>query len=121
MFESVEAYIESFPPDVQAKLEAVRDAIRAAAPGTEETITYDIPTFTLGGKYVVYFAGWKRHISVYPIPDRDDALTRELQPYLSGKGTLKFPLDEPLPLELIGKVADALVRRRLSSRAAPSG
>jgi uncharacterized protein YdhG (YjbR/CyaY superfamily) len=113
-FESVDDYIASFPPQVQPKLEAVRAAIRSAAPGTAETISYDIPTFTLDGRYVVYFAGWKRHISVYPIPDPDDALAREITPYVGGKGTLKFPLDRPLPLELIGKVADALVRRRLA-------
>lgn len=114
-FESVDAYIGSFPPDVRPKLESVRQAISHALPGTEETISYDIPTFTLNGRYVVYFAGWKRHISVYPIPSGDEPLERELAPYVSGKGTLKFPLDKPIPLELVERLARLLLRQRTDS------
>ena len=104
-FETVDEYIASFPTDVQEKLESVRAAIRAVVPGTEERISYDIPTFALNGKYVVYFSGWKEHVSVYPIPDADPALERELKPHMAGKGTLKFPLDKPMPLELIATVS----------------
>jgi uncharacterized protein YdhG (YjbR/CyaY superfamily) len=111
-FATVEDYIASFPPDVRRTLEEVRSAIRAAVPGTEERISYGIPTFTLDGRYVVYFSGWKRHISVYPIPDVDGELARQIALYQSGKGTLKFPLDEPMPLELIGAVAARLLRQR---------
>jgi uncharacterized protein YdhG (YjbR/CyaY superfamily) len=116
-FDSVDAYIASFPPDVQQKLESVRAAIRAAVPGTEERISYGIPTFALDGKYVVYFSGWKEHISVYPIPDADPALERELKRHMAGKGTLKFPLAKPMPLDLIARVAKRLLEQRKAQSA----
>ena len=110
---SVDEYIASFPPAVQGKLQDVRRAMGAAAPGTQEAISYGIPTLTLDGRYLIYFAGWKHHISVYPIPAGDDALQRDLAPYVAAKGTLRFPLEEPLPLELIGRAtAAALAARR---------
>ena len=108
-FETVEAYIASFPPDVRRTLEAVRATMRQATPGTEEKISYDIPTYTLNGERVVYFAGWKRHISVYPIPGGDAAFDAELAPYKAARGTLRFPLDKPIPLELIRRVAGQLL------------
>ena len=111
-FTTVEDYIASFPPDVQRTLEAVRAVIRSAVPGTEERISYGIPTFALDGRYVVYFSGWKRHVSVYPIPDAHGELARQIEPYRSGKGTMKFPLDKPMPLELIGAVASRLLEQR---------
>ena len=111
-FETVDEYIASFPPDVQEKLESVRGAIRAAVPGTEERISYGIPTFALDGRYVVYFSGWKEHISVYPIPDADPAMERELKPHMAGKGTLKFALAKPMPLDLIARVAARLLEQR---------
>jgi uncharacterized protein YdhG (YjbR/CyaY superfamily) len=114
-FETVDDYIASFPVDVQVKLDAVRAAMADAAPGTEQTITYDIPTFTLDGRYIVYFAGWKRHISVYPIPNADEAFEKELAPYVSGRGTLRFALDEPIPLELIRRVVGGLMTQRRGS------
>ena len=109
---TVDEYVASFPPDVQRTLEEVRAAIRAAVPGTEERISYGIPTFALDGRYVVYFSGWKRHVSVYPIPDADPDLARRIAPYQSGKGTLKFPLDKPMPLDLITAVAARLLEQR---------
>ena len=113
-FRNVDEYIATFPPDVQRTLEEVRAAIRAAVPGTEERISYGIPTFSLDGRYVVYFSGWKRHVSVYPIPDTagDPAFERELKRHMAGKGTLKFPLDEPMPVELIQRVARRLLEQR---------
>jgi uncharacterized protein YdhG (YjbR/CyaY superfamily) len=111
-FATVDEYIASFPPDVQEKLQRVRGAMRAEAPGTEEAITYGIPTLMLGGRYLMYFAGWKRHISVYPIPAVDAALDREIAPYKAGKGTLRFPLKEPIPYELIGRLVAVELRRR---------
>jgi uncharacterized protein YdhG (YjbR/CyaY superfamily) len=119
---TVDEYIASFPPYVQRTLTEVRATIRKATPGTEERISYGIPTFTLDGRYVVYFSGWKRHISVYPIPDveADAELARQIAPYQAGKGTLKFPLDEPMPLELIASVAARLLeQRREDSDASP--
>jgi uncharacterized protein YdhG (YjbR/CyaY superfamily) len=117
-FATVDEYIASFPPEVQRTLEEVRAAIREVVPGTEERISYGIPTFTLDGRYVVYFSGWKRHVSVYPIPDTsgDAALERELKPYMAGKGTLKFALDRPMPVELIQRVAKRLLEQRRSRK-----
>ena len=101
---SIDEYIETFPEDVQTLLQQVRRTIQASAPKAGEKISYGIPTFTLNGKYLIYFAGWKRHISIYPIPTGDDAFSEEVAPYISGKGTLKFPIDRPLPLKLIAKI-----------------
>ena len=112
-FTSVDDYIGSFPSDVQEKLQAVREAMRRGAPGTAEAISYGIPTFKLAGRYVIYFAGWKEHIAVYPIPNLDDDLAQQVAPYQSGKGTLKFSLDKPIPYDLIERLAAlALAQRR---------
>jgi uncharacterized protein YdhG (YjbR/CyaY superfamily) len=104
-FASVDDYIASFPPDVQPLLQQVRQAILAVVPAAGETISYQIPTVTLGGKAILYFAGWKHHISLYPAPRGDDAFERQLAPYRSEKSTLKFPLSKPVPYDLIGQVA----------------
>jgi uncharacterized protein YdhG (YjbR/CyaY superfamily) len=114
-FETVDEYIASFPPAVQTTLQAVRAAMRTAAPGTEEAISYGIPTFTLDGRYLIYFAGWKQHVSIYPIPEGDDALQRELEPYKAAKGTLRFPLDRPMPLDLIERLTAAAYHARRPS------
>jgi uncharacterized protein YdhG (YjbR/CyaY superfamily) len=111
-FGSVEEYIGSFPADVQAILQQVRRAILDAVPGARETISYQIPTITLGGRPLLYFAGWKRHISVYPAPAGDEALERRLGPYRSAKSTLKFPLSQPVPYDLIAQVAELSLRQR---------
>ena len=113
-FATVDEYIASFPADVQRTLEEVRVAIRAVVPGTEERISYGIPTFALNGRYVVYFSGWKRHVSVYPIPDADPDLARAIKPFMAGKGTLKFALDQPIPIELIQRVAKRLLEQRIA-------
>lgn len=112
IFETVDEYIASFPADVQAKLQDVRRAMRAAAPGTDEAISYGIPTLMLDGRYLMYFAGWKRHISVYPIPAVDAQLDEEIAPYKASKGTLRFPLKEPIPYPLIGRLVAAAMRNR---------
>jgi uncharacterized protein YdhG (YjbR/CyaY superfamily) len=91
-FATIDDYIGSFPEDVQDVLEQVRRTIRKVVPAGEETISYQIPTITLDGTYLVYFAGWKNHISLYPIPTDDESLERRRAPYQSGKGTLKFHL-----------------------------
>ncbi len=97
-FETVDEYIASFPPERQAILEDVRGAMRRGAPGTEERISYGIPAFTLDGRYLIYFAGWKQHVSVYPIPETDDALEQAIAPYRAAKGTLRFPTRPADPL-----------------------
>ena len=96
-FESVDDYIASFPPAVQTELQAVRDTIHAAVPGAHESISYAIPTFSIGGRPVVYLSGWKKHISIYPVPELDENIGPQVAPYLSGKSTAKFPLGKPLP------------------------
>jgi len=103
-FASIDEYIGKFPKDVQKILEEVRRTIKAAAPKAEEKISYNMPTFMLNGKYLIYFAGWKHHISLYPVPVGSDAFNKEVSKYAAGKGTLQFPLDKPLPLKLITKI-----------------
>jgi len=103
-FASMDEYIGTFPKDVQNILEEVRRTIKAAAPKAEEKISYNMPTFMLNGKYLIYFAGWKHHISLYPVPVGSDAFNKEVSKYAAGKGTLQFPLDKPLPLKLITKI-----------------
>jgi uncharacterized protein YdhG (YjbR/CyaY superfamily) len=111
---SMDEYIDTFPEDMQTILKQVRKTIKAAAPEAGERISYGIPTFTLNGKYLIYFAGWKHHISIYPIPIGDDAFNQEIAPYVSGKGTLKFPIDKPMPLKLITKIVKLKVAESLS-------
>jgi uncharacterized protein YdhG (YjbR/CyaY superfamily) len=111
-FGSVGEYIGSFPADVRAILEQVRRAILDAVPGAGETVSYQIPPITLGGRPLLYFAGWKRHVSVYPAPAGDEALERRLRPYRSAKSTLKFPLSRPVPYDLIAQVAKLRLRQR---------
>src|SRR5262245_10986531 len=101
---SIDEYISTFPKDVQKILKQVRKTIKAAAPKSEEKISYGIPTFTMNGKYLIYFAGWKNHISLYPVPVGDDEFNKEVSQYVAGKGTLKFPIEKPLPLKLITKI-----------------
>jgi uncharacterized protein YdhG (YjbR/CyaY superfamily) len=113
-FASVDEYIGSFPVDVQAVLEEVRRTVRAVVPEAGETISYQIPTVTMNGKALLYFSGWKEHISLYPIPPLDDALGAEIEPYRSGKGTLKFPLKKPIPYDLITRITQAFVQARQS-------
>lgn len=110
-FASVDEYIASFPDGVREVLGKVRSTIHEALPGSGERISYNIPTVTLDDKYVVYFSGWKNHISVYPVPGGDERLAAELEKYKAGKGTLKFSLSDPIPYELIGRVAKALANR----------
>ena len=107
-FATVDDYIASFPTAVQEALHDVRRTMHAVWPDAGETISYNIPTLTLNGRSLVYFAGWKRHISVYPIPDGDDAYETQLEPYRSGASTAKFPLGKPIPLDLIARITKLL-------------
>lgn len=111
-FSTIDEYIASSPVDVQVILTEVRRTILGVVPGAGEMISYRIPAITLGGKPLVYFAGWKNHISVYPLPAGDPDFERELAPYLAGKGTARFPLRRPIPYDLIGRLAALLVARR---------
>jgi uncharacterized protein YdhG (YjbR/CyaY superfamily) len=112
---TIDDYISSFPEEVQIILEEVRRTIRSVVPAAEETISYRIPTITLNGRYLVYFAAWKHHISLYPIPRADEALEQELAPYRAAKGTVRFPLQESIPYDLIKRLVERLVRQRPDS------
>jgi uncharacterized protein YdhG (YjbR/CyaY superfamily) len=103
-FSSIDEYIASFPDEVQKILEELRATIKATAPNTKEKISYQIPTFELNGRNLIHFAAWKKHIGMYPIPAGSEAFEKELAQYTDGKGTLKFPLDKPLPLKLIREI-----------------
>ena len=111
-FVSVDEYIGSFPAEVQEVLEQVRRTIHAAAPGAGEKISYQIPTITLDDQSLLYFSGWKEHISLYPIPPVDDTLSAAIDPYRSGRSTLKFPLKHPIPYDLITRLTQAFVTAR---------
>jgi len=111
--ETIDEYIAAFPRDVQAVLERIRTTIRGAAPGAQETISYRIPAFTLNGM-LVYFAAFRNHIGFYP-PVRGDAkLEKAVSRYAGEKGNLRFPLDEPIPHDLIERI----VRHRLEQNLA---
>ena len=115
---NIDEYIASFPKDVQESLQKVRTTIKEAAPDAEETISYQIPTFTLRGKYLIYFAGYKKHISLYPAPIGVEEFKSELAPYESGKGTAKFALDKPIPFDLISRIVKYRVTENLGRGAA---
>jgi uncharacterized protein YdhG (YjbR/CyaY superfamily) len=104
---TIDEYIAAFPLPVQGVLKRVRSTIRKAIPGAEEVISYNIPTYKLHGRAVLYFAGWKQHYSLYPSTDHLLAAFKDdLAPYeVSGKGTIRFPLSEPVPAKLIEGIA----------------
>ena len=120
-FASVREYIASKPKESRARLEAVRRAILDAVPDAEEGLAYQMPAYTLNGVGVLYFAGWKSHFSLYPASDAlVEAFAKELAPYARSKGTLKFPLAEPVPVRLIGRIAKFRARQ-LTTRGAATG
>jgi len=104
---NADEYIAGFPPRVRAVLRRVRSAIRKAIPGAEEAISYQMPTYKLNGRPVIYFSGWKAHYSLYPADKRViAAFAKQLTDYdYNGKGTLRFPLNEPVPETLIAAIA----------------
>jgi uncharacterized protein YdhG (YjbR/CyaY superfamily) len=113
---SIDEYIAGFPPATQEALEAVRTVIRSAAPGATETISYAIPTFDLDGRHLVHFAGFKRHIGFYPIPSGVEAFKAELAVYKQGKGSVQFPLGEPMPVDLIRRIVEFRVAETAARR-----
>ena len=107
---AIDTYIQGFTGEIKGKLVILRKTIREELPSeVEETISYGIPTFKLNGKYVVYLAGFKNHISIYPLLDSKE-IEKEIAPYKAGRGTLKFPLDKELPLPLVRKVVKLLLQ-----------
>lgn len=102
----IDKYIKNFPPDVQARLEQVRAVIRKAAPDAWEGISYGMPAYKLNGRPLVYFAAFKKHIGFYATPSGHTAFSEELSKYKQGKGSVQFPLDQPLPLDLIRQITE---------------
>jgi uncharacterized protein YdhG (YjbR/CyaY superfamily) len=123
-FKSVGEYIATHPKDVQAILQRVRGTIRKAVPGAEEVISYQIPAYKVPGGPVLYFAGWKEHCSIYPATDGVlEAFKDELAPYKVTKGTIRFPLSQPIPVKLIERIAkfraEQVAQRAKAKSAAP--
>ena len=112
--QNIDEYIAGYPQEIQQILRQIRAKINKAAPGTEETISYGIPTFTIGGKYLVYFAAYKNHIGLYPVPGGNKAFEKDFSSYkTSGKGTIQFPLNKPMPLKLITKIVKFRLKENL--------
>jgi len=102
-FSTIDEYISQFPPDVREKLQQMRAVIKEAAPEAAEKISYQMPAFYLNGN-LVYFAAFKYHIGFYPAPRGIEAFREELSQYKGAKGSVQFPLDKPLPLELVSRI-----------------
>jgi uncharacterized protein YdhG (YjbR/CyaY superfamily) len=116
---SIDEYIATFPKHIRKLLEQLRQTITKAAPEAEETINYGIPTFKLKGN-LVHFGGYKSHIGFYPTPSAIKAFTKELSVYEGAKGSIKFPIDKPLPLSLIKQMVQFRVRENLEKADAKS-
>jgi len=114
---NIDEYIAGFPQNVQDVLELVRAAIREAAPDAKETISYAMPAFTLHKNYLVYFAAFKNHIGLYALPAGNEAFKQELLFYKTGKGSIQFPLDKPIPLNLITKIVQFRIKENLEKAA----
>lgn len=110
--ETVDDYVASFPPQVREVLERVRAAIHAGVPGGEEKVRYGMGAVMLGGRYAIHFAGWKRHVGLYPVPAFDGPLEAEVAPHRSKKDTVNFPYAKPVPYDLITRMSREIVRMR---------
>jgi len=103
---SIDEYILDFPDEVQAILNQIRSTIRQAAPNAEESISYGMPAYKTYGKPLVYFAGFKNHIGFYATPTGHEEFAKELSKYKQGKGSVQFPIDQPMPLDLIFQIVE---------------
>jgi uncharacterized protein YdhG (YjbR/CyaY superfamily) len=111
----INAYIAEFPESTQTTLEKIRETIQQAAPEAKEAIKYGMPTFILNGN-LVHFAAYKNHIGFYPAPSGIDLFIDELEVYRTGKGTIQFPVDKPIPFDLITKVVKFRAQENLGKR-----
>ncbi|CAH1214527.1 hypothetical protein PAECIP111893_03811 [Paenibacillus plantiphilus] len=116
-FESIDDYISLFPPEVQERLETLRKVIKEAAPDAQERINYQMPTFVLHGN-LVHFAAYKKHIGFYPAPSGIAAFKQELSVYKGAKGSVQFPLEKPLPYELISRIVKFRAAENIEQAAA---
>jgi uncharacterized protein YdhG (YjbR/CyaY superfamily) len=102
--QTIDQYIAAFPPDVRAILKRIRATIRKAAPGAKESISYRIAAFKLDGKPLIYFAAYKSHVGLYPAPRGVPKFKKQLSRYAGGTGTVRFPFDKPIPLDLVARI-----------------
>lgn len=107
---NIDAYIAGFPPDIQQRLQQVRATVRKAAPRAEETIRYAMPAYLQDG-HLVLFAAFKNHIGFFPAPTGEPGFKKALAPYKTGKGSVQFPLDQPMPVELISNIVKYRIKK----------
>ena len=107
---TIDEYISKFPKKSRDILEELRQVIKESASEAEETISYGMPAFKLNGKNLVYFAAWKNHIGFYPIPSAIEAFKMELFPFKQAKGSVQFPIDKPIPFDLVKKIVKFRVK-----------
>ena len=110
-FETVDQYVAAQPAEVQKILETIRERMSKLFPGSEQVISYQIPTVKIEGKSVVYFAAWKSHISLYPVHPLSEPVESQISQYRSGKDTVRIPLEGPIPYDLIDQIALAVFER----------
>jgi uncharacterized protein YdhG (YjbR/CyaY superfamily) len=115
-FKTIDSYIKTFPRNVQSILKKIRHTIQKSAPKATEAISYQIPTFKLNGKNLVHFAAFKNHIGFYPAPSGIKSFKKELSPYIGGKGSVKFPMNKPIPFGLVKKIVKYRVKENLKRR-----
>ena len=115
-FATIDDYIAALPADVQEVLQQIRRTLHEAVPDSGETISYQMPTITVNGRSLVYFAGWKKHVGMYPIPEGDADFDRDSAPYRAVQSTLRFPYTKPIPYDLIARMAVLLVNQRDGDR-----
>lgn len=111
-FQTVDDYVAAQPDDIQLVLEEIRRTIRDVVPDAGERISYQMPTATTAGHDLVYFAAWKRHIGMYPVPEGDAKLDIDLAPYRAVASTVRFPYNRPIPYDLIARMVQALAAQR---------
>ena len=114
-FVSVDDYIASYPEETRTQLAGVRRAIRRAVPQAGEKISYGMATFTIEGKPLIYYAGWKNHVGLYPVPTGDPAFEEAIGPYRRAKDTVRFPINRPVPLELVAEITELCLKRRAAN------
>lgn len=120
-FQSIDEYIAACPPQSQRYVRKIREIVKSVAPNAKEKISYQIACFELNGKNLIHFAGWKAHVSMYPIPAGTKEFTKEISKYADGKGTIKFMLDKPLPIKLIRQVVKFRMIDNLASEKKTAG
>jgi uncharacterized protein YdhG (YjbR/CyaY superfamily) len=113
-YTTIDEYITAFPKDIQIVLESIRNAIREVAPSAEEKISYGIPTFDLNGRHMVHFAAYKNHVGFYPTSSGIKAFNKELSSFKTSKGTVQFPLNEPIPFDLVKRIVRFRVKENMS-------